>query len=121
MSSVCSVTPRTVPTSTPPIKTRRPRTIDAAASDGLNLWRTSTPTSGLKHTASTAANVIGRRISLTKASAMTMKIARDDETDEAPGPHPDARDPAQGRGDVVRARLGRPGSVGRSTRRRTRR
>ena len=25
----------------------------------------------------------------------------DDETDEAPGPHPDARDPADGRRDVV--------------------
>ena len=44
---------------------------------------------------------------------------RDDEADEAPGPHPHARNPAQGRGDGVRARLGCPGSVGAETRRRT--
>ena len=45
-----------------------------AARLGFHLWRWSVPTRGLKITASTAANVIGRTISLTAASATTTMI-----------------------------------------------
>jgi hypothetical protein len=67
--SSCSVTPRTVPTTTPPIRTSRPRTTTPAARVGLRPCSSSVPTRGLKITASTAANVSGRAISLTAPSA----------------------------------------------------
>ena len=72
ISSVCSVTPLTVATTTPVIRESSPRTIRPAARVGLNLWRTRKPARGLKHTARTAANVNGRTSGSTAPSAMTM-------------------------------------------------
>ena len=74
--SACSVTPRTVATTTPAIRAMRPRTMSPAAKLGFIPWRSRTGTSGLKTMASTAAKVIGKAISLTAPSAMdTMIIA----------------------------------------------
>ena len=74
ISSVCSVTPRTVATTTTAIKASRPRTTRPAAKVGLNRWRTRVPTRGLKTIASTAAKVSGSTISLTAPSAVTTMI-----------------------------------------------
>ena len=88
ISSACSITPRTVATTTPVIKASRPRTTTPAARVGLNLWRSRPRPAGLKTTARTAANISGSTISLTAAERGDHDDRRHHEPDEAPGPHP---------------------------------
>ena len=74
ISSVWSSTPRTVAVTTTVITRSNPSTSTPAARLGLNPRRSRLPATGLKITASTAANRRGSAISLTAASAVTTMI-----------------------------------------------
>ena len=65
--------------------------------------------------ASTAANVIGSTISLTKPSARAHDSDGDDEPDEAPRPYAEAGNAAEEAGYATRPGIGHGGSISRGT------